>query len=198
MTWKEALEINTFPDEILRANDVWDEAFNCNYSADGQYLLEAEAFPSEVVVRAGTQIICDDAFAYQDYMDDENEASYLEKIDLPEGLTHIGEGAFDGCAYLRSVRLPKTLVSIGGGAFAFCASLKTVSCPQSLRVIGPDAFCECYELRKVQLNAGLEAIGKGAFSQCDALREIRVPVGMLSRFKAMIPKSLHRYLREGR
>ena len=198
MTWKEALEINTFPDDDLRADDVWDEAFNCNYSADGRYLLEAEAFPSEVTVRPGTQIICDDAFAYQDYMDDENEASYLEKITLPEGLTHIGEGSFDGCAYLRSVRLPRSLVSIGAGAFAFCASLKTVTCPQSLRVIGPDAFCECYELQKVTLNAGLEAIGKGSFSRCDALREIRVPAGMSSHFKAMIPKSLHRYLREGR
>ena len=30
MTWKEALEINTFPDDSLRAADVWDEAFNCN------------------------------------------------------------------------------------------------------------------------------------------------------------------------
>ena len=107
MTWKEALEINTFPDDSLRAADVWDEEFNCNYSADGTCLLEAEAFPSEVVVREGTKIICDDAFAYQDYMDDENEASYLEKITLPEGLTHIGEGSFDGCAYLRSIRLPK-------------------------------------------------------------------------------------------
>ena len=198
MTWKEALEINTFPDEKLRTTDVWDEAFNCNYSADGTCLLEAEAFPSEVVVREGTKIICDDAFAYQEYMDDENEASYLEKITLPEGLTHIGEGSFDGCAYLRSVRLPRSLVSIGAGAFAFCASLKTITFPQSLRVIGPDAFCECYELQKVHLNAGLEAIGKGAFSRCDALREIRVPAGMSSHFKAMIPKSLHRYLREGR
>ena len=70
MTWKEALEINTFPDDSLRAADVWDEEFNCNYSADGTCLLEAEAFPSEVVVREGTKIICDDAFAYQEYMDD--------------------------------------------------------------------------------------------------------------------------------
>ena len=76
--------------------------------------------------------------------------------------------------------------------------MKTITFPQSLRVIGPDAFCECYELQKVTLNAGLEAIGKGAFSRCDALREIRVPAGMSSHFKAMIPKSLHRYLREGR
>ncbi|MBP5232503.1 MAG: glycoside hydrolase family 9 protein, partial [Planctomycetes bacterium] len=40
---------------------------------------------------------------------EEERASYLDKVKLPDTLTHIGREAFRECAWLRSIRLPKNL-----------------------------------------------------------------------------------------
>lgn len=43
---------------------------------------------------------------------------------IPEGVTSIGHGAFQGCDSLNSVEIPSTVTSIGDYAFAGCSSLK--------------------------------------------------------------------------
>lgn len=47
-------------------------------------------------------------------------------VEIPEGVTEIGDYAFDGCSSLTSVRIPRSVTSIGGGAFFGCDGLKTV------------------------------------------------------------------------
>ena len=187
-------------DDILRVDtearlsgvtdDVWDDEYNCAYSADGTKLLDAENFPEEVVVRPGCRVLCDGVFAFQDYMavndhpdgviPEEERASFLEKVRLPESLTHIGREAFRECAWLRSIRLPKNLVSIGDGAFRACYELETVSCPAALLQIGDRAFEDCYNLYHVRFNKALRSIGARAFRGCEALEEIILPAGLAS------------------
>ena len=101
--WKQLLSLNTAPSEKERKSDVWDDENCCNYSADGTKLLEAYSFPGTVHVKEGTQVICDEAFAFQDYMAEDRRAgervpedervSYLDKIFLPSSVTHIGAAA---------------------------------------------------------------------------------------------------------
>jgi hypothetical protein len=48
-------------------------------------------------------------------------------MDIPEGVTAIGNGAFYGCAYLESLVLPSSLESIADNGFALCAKLGEIT-----------------------------------------------------------------------
>ena len=50
----------------------------------------------------------------------------LYRIDLPEGVRSILDGAFYGCTSLGAVGAPHTLYSVGVGAFYGCKSLSRV------------------------------------------------------------------------
>lgn len=186
-------------------NDVWDSENCLSYSADGKRLLDAENFPSEVTVREGCEIICDDVFSFQDYMAGlkigeeiplEDRSSYLETIHLPNSVTHIGCNAFAECGELLSIKLPTGLVSIGESAFVDCWQLERISMPAKLKVIGPRAFQGCINLYHVKLNKGLEVIGEEAFDDCESLENIIIPHGTLDHFMKLLPKELHQFLEE--
>jgi hypothetical protein len=53
----------------------------------------------------------------------------LTSIELPAGLTSLGERAFYGCSSLTSIELPASLTSIGKGAFRGCSSLTLIKLP---------------------------------------------------------------------
>lgn len=201
MTLQDILSVPTEASPIALASDVWDDAQRCSYSVDGQFLLDAENFPSEITVHPGTKVICDGVFAFKDYMADvrpgeeiplEERNSFLEKILLPEGLTHIGEGAFQECGQLERLRLPKGLLYIGPYAFCDCWQLEKISIPASVRYIGDGAFCGCINMETVRLGASLEYIGKDAFKDCESLEEIILPASNAEAVKAMLPKKLQK------
>jgi len=50
----------------------------------------------------------------------------VNNVTLPEGVTAIGECAFDDCQYLETISVPKTLTSIGANAFRGNFSFTTV------------------------------------------------------------------------
>ena len=64
----------------------------------------------------------------------------LTGIDLPTGLTSIGENAFYGCYGLTSVEIPSGVTEIGAGAFCNCTGLTEVTIPASVTDIGTNAF----------------------------------------------------------
>jgi hypothetical protein len=52
----------------------------------------------------------------------------IDKIDVADGVTVIGENAFRGCNQLTTVTLPSSIESIGDNAFAECGNLTNVLC----------------------------------------------------------------------
>lgn len=190
------------PEELAR--DIWDSENCLSYSADGKRLLDAENFPGEVSVQEGCEVICDNVFAFQDYMAGlkigeevplEDRSSYLEKIHLPNTVTHIGANAFAECGELLTIKLPTSLVEIGESAFVDCWQLERVSMPAKLRTIGPRAFQGCIN-HQVKLNKGLQEIGEDAFDDCESLETILIPHGTLDHFMSLLPKDLHNCLEE--
>ena len=159
MTIPEILAVPTAPSKEELERDFWD-ADNClSYSEDGQRLLDAENFPGEVTVKEGCRVICDNVFAFQDYMADvrlgeeiplEERSSFLEKIHLPDTLTHIGANTFAECGELISIKLPKSLLFIGESAFVDCWQLESIHIPSGCAVIGPRAFQGCINLYRVK------------------------------------------------
>lgn len=227
MDFEATMRVPTTATKEEWANDVWDDENCCNYSADGKKLIEAYNFPERIKVRPGTEIICSEAFAFQDYMAEvkageeiplEERVSYLEHIELPDSLLHIGAEAFCECGWMQRIKLPKNLETIGNLAFGGCWSLKQIAMPSKLVSIGEDAFSECLDLKKVRLNKGLKFLGSGAFFYCRSLEEINLPDGLevigqdifdkcqklktiwvsaetKSRYSPLLPKSLRKKLR---
>ena len=205
MTLEQILAVPTAPSKEELDRDLWDGDNCVSYSADGKRLLDAENFPSEVTVREGCEVICDDVFAFQDYMAGkrigqeiplEDRSSYLERITLPNSITHIGAAAFCECGELMKIKLPTSLLYIGPSAFADCWQLEKISLPASTRIIGPAAFQGCVNLYQVKLNKALEVIGEEAFDDCESLETIIIPHGTLDRFMKLLPKELHPLLEE--
>ena len=55
------------------------------------------------------------------------ECINLKALEIPEGVTTIGNGAFYGCAYLDSIVLPASMMSIADNGFAQCTKLSAMT-----------------------------------------------------------------------
>jgi hypothetical protein len=66
--------------------------------------------------------------------------SNMTSVTVSEGITSIGQSAFDRLSHLSSVSLPNSLVSIGLSAFCYCSSLTSITIPGSVTSIGDVAF----------------------------------------------------------
>ena len=88
----------------------------------------------------------------------------VKTLDIPEGITCIGENAFNFCDSLAAVTLPEGLTEISNGTFGFCKSLSSVELPDTLTSIGDEAFACCSSLESVRLPDTLLSIGEEAFT----------------------------------
>ena len=86
---------------------------------------------------------------------------FLKKIRLSAGLTEIDEYTFFLCESLKSITIPEGVTHIGKGAFMGC-SLSRIVLPESLRSIGEEAFDGC-DFKKVRIPKNIVEIGKDAF-----------------------------------
>jgi hypothetical protein len=116
---------------------------------------------------------------------------------IPDGVTRVGEEAFDGCSNLTkltipgSVRVignqalglcsgltnvifPDSITDIGSGAFYNCTGLTTLTIPNNVTDIGSEAFFECAGLASVTIGDGVSSIGDEAFADCASLTVIIV------------------------
>ena len=92
---------------------------------------------------------------------------------IPDGVTTIGEGAFEDCRSLRSVTIPSSVKTIGKKAFAWCESLTSVTIPKSVTTIGDGAFWGCENLRSVTIPPSVKEIGEEAFAFCPCGKSVK-------------------------
>ena len=97
---------------------------------------------------------------------------------IPDGVTTIGEAAFECCDWLESVDIPESVTAIGYAAFAGCWSLTSIEIPRGVTTIGNSAFSECTSLMSVEIPESVTAIGNSAFYRCESLTSIEIPRGV--------------------
>ena len=101
--------------------------------------------------------------------------SSLINITIPEGVTSIGVGAFMECSNLNSVTIPEGVTSINESTFSECVKLSSVIIPESVTRIEGNAFFHCYKLSNVRIPNGVTSFGEGAFYCCGSLTSIIIP-----------------------
>ena len=107
----------------------------------------------------------------------------IKSISLPEGMTHIGNNAFNSCrnAYLTSIAIPSTVTSIGEWAFYSCYNLTSLTLPAGLTSIGENAFDRCSEIASaITIPSGVTVIPAGAFRGCEKIPSVTLPSGLTS------------------
>ena len=71
-------------------------------------------------------------------------------VTIPDGVTTIGEHAFEGCSDLTTVEIPASVTSIGEYAFGWCGSLATVTVyAEPTCALGDEAFYDCSSLAAI-------------------------------------------------
>ena len=75
--------------------------------------------------------------------------SKITSINIPNSVTHIGEGAFDDCDNLTSVMIPNSVIRISEYAFSECNGLANVTIGNSVASIGVGSFMDCPSLMSV-------------------------------------------------
>lgn len=98
-----------------------------------------------------------------------NECNVLEEVDLPNA-TSIDANAFQGCYNLRRVVLSDNLKSIPNYAFENCTNLMDINIPSGLTTIGASAFRYCRRIERLNFPASLASISTMAFSNCKLLK----------------------------
>ena len=112
-----------------------------------------------------------------------NYTSCIKHVQIPDGVTSIGSGAFYLCKNLKEVDIPKEVANIGYCAFYGCSSMeeavfhyndeevKAESGSSQLYslTIENEAFSGCSSLTRIELSDNVRSIGYRAFARCSAL-----------------------------
>ena len=101
--------------------------------------------------------------------------SQIERIEIAEGITHIGSYAFADCSAFTQLSLPNSITSIGSYAFFGCSGLTELTLPSGISSIAEYTFNGCSSLKQISLPQSVSAIGSHAFFGCTALRELAIP-----------------------
>lgn len=99
---------------------------------------------------------------------------FTKDVVIPEGVTAIGDRAFEKQNNLTSVTIPEGVVSIGNYAFSECGNLTSVTIPEGVVSIGEYAFHKCEGLKRVAIPASVKTIGRNAFFRSEGLTRVDV------------------------
>ena len=162
-TCKEDITLSQIPDDKGSCGDNVNYLF---YKSTGELVIQGKG-------------------AMEDYSSSENFPWYeyknkIKSVNVEDGVTYIGEMAFQDCTGLTSINISNSVISIEKGAFWGCGSLTSITIPNSVTYIGSDAFSGCTGLKEVKIPDSVTSIGEWAFSDCRGLISINIPKSVTS------------------
>ena len=76
----------------------------------------------------------------------------IKTVKIQNGVTSIGDYAFDNCTSLTSIEIPSGVTSIGDEAFAYCTNLTSIEIPSGVTSIENYAFSNCTSLNSINVD----------------------------------------------
>ena len=105
----------------------------------------------------------------------EDSEDLITTVTIGNGVTSIGNSAFEDCYKLSEINLPNSLTVIWSSAFKHCHSLTNVTIPDSVTSISNSAFESCTGLTSLTIPNSVTTIGNSAFSGCTGLTSLTIP-----------------------
>jgi len=102
---------------------------------------------------------------------------YLDTIVVEDGVTRIGNYAFDLCRFTKGIIIGNTVTSIGGCAFLRCENITEINIPHNVTKLQDRVFEQCYKLKSVTIPNSVVSIGIQLFTSCYKLESIVVEEG---------------------
>ena len=143
------------------------------YIKDGKHIIRYASGKSDTAYEIPNGVTTIGDYAF-------DGAKSLTSISIPDTVTSIGKYAFRGCTGLTKIVIPEGATVIGDNVFFNCSSLTEVVLPENITSIGNHWFYGCSSLTKIVLPEGVTKIGNGALSYCTSLTEIVLPEGITS------------------
>ena len=143
------------------ANDYIITTGNCGDNINWKFNVNG------TLIIAGTGIV--NNFPWNYY------CSNIKEIIIEDGITELGESAFNGLNCLEKITIPDSVEKIGYYAFANCFKLKTIEIPADVVEISEGIFKNCYELEKIVFPNSIKFIGYEAFYNCFNLNNVKIP-----------------------
>jgi uncharacterized repeat protein (TIGR02543 family) len=118
--------------------------------------------------------------AMQDFNHDESPwfdiKDNITSVVINNGVTTIGNGAFQNLSNLTSATIPNSVTRIGTHAFLVCPSLTTLpnGMGNSVQIIDYGAFDKCSALTSIDIPNSVTTIAQWAFAFMDALSSVTV------------------------
>lgn len=186
---------------VVNTVPYWDSKRYCNlmkavdgsayYSEDLKELVRCDKNTTVLVMPDSVESIDMDAFegclklreiyfpesmtTIKCYLED---CCLLKTVHIPDTVTKLDDGCFQGCTSLENVELPLSLMMIEYNAFDRCSSLMEVTIPDSVVVVKGFAFDDCNSLRKVTIKGANTILEDYAISSCDNLKDVYIPKGL--------------------
>ena len=108
------------------------------------------------------------------------ECTKINAITIPSSVTKIGTRAFEECTSLTSIVIPNSVMKIEAGTFSGCKSLTSIKIPDGVTAIEDNVFFGCKSLTSIKIPNNVRYIGDAAFSGCTSLKSIDIPKGVRS------------------
>ena len=176
-----AATLTYFPSDTLQ-NIRWEISASAETTTEPQVWIEDNL--TWTLTADGTLTISGTG-AMKDYDYDNNRSpvygnSSVKKVVIEDGVTSIGNSAFDNCSSLTDITIPKSVTSIGNYAFYNCTSLTSITIPDDVTSIGYGAFFDCSSLTNITIPDSVTSIGDYALSDCSSLTNITIPDSVTS------------------